>query len=60
MTSPEEDIVGLVNSFGMFTKEAKFEKTEKGVEQCTDPHLKGKAQHLFKALGFEKEVTLPL
>jgi hypothetical protein len=58
---PEEDIIALVNRFGLFTsKDARFNCDESGVEKCTDPQLKEKAQHLFKALGFKKEVILPL
>jgi len=59
-SEPEEDIADLVERFGLFIKEAKFELDDNGVEKCTDPQLKAKARHLFKALGFEKEVNLPL
>jgi hypothetical protein len=61
MTKPEEDIIALMNKFGLFTsKDARFDRDESSVEKCIDPRLKEKARHLFKALGFEKEVILPL
>jgi len=61
MSGSEEDITGLINKFGLFTSnEAKFEKDENGLERYIDIRLTEKARRLFKALGFEKEVTLPL
>ena len=56
----EENITGLIDRFGSFIKDAHFELDKNGVEQCMDRQMKEKAQRLFKALGFEKEVTLPL
>jgi hypothetical protein len=59
-SEPEEDIAGLVKAFGDFIIKAKFDQDANGLETCTDPQLKKNAQHLFRALGYEKEVSLLL
>jgi hypothetical protein len=59
-SKPGDDIGSLITKFGLFTTEAEFARDKNGVEQCTDPRLKEKARQLFKALGYEKEATLPL